>query len=123
MIKLLVLLSTLLIAVPVYSASLTLDWTDNSELEDGTAIERKLGATDDPFAEIGRVGPNVVTHVDFSLDSSTTYCYRVRAFNVTGFSGYSNVGCGTTPDVGVPNTPSALQISVTITITVPLPGP
>jgi len=118
------LMLEMLLPTPLHASSLTLNWTDNSGREDGTAIDRKLGATG-TFAEIGRVGEDVVTYIDKpDLKFKTTYCYRVRAFNTAGLSGYSNEACGTTPDdIGLPNDPSALQISVTITITVPLPPP
>ena len=77
------------------AAQLTLSWTDASENEDGFGVERKTG-TGGTFARITSVASNVSTYTDASLASSTTYCYRVNAFNTAGTSAYTNEICGTT---------------------------
>ncbi len=77
------------------AAQLTLSWTDASDNEDGFAIERKTG-TSGTFARVASVGSNISTYTDASLASSTTYCYRVNAFNTAGNSPYTNEICGTT---------------------------
>jgi hypothetical protein len=77
------------------AAQLTLSWTDASDNEDGFAIERKTG-TSGTFARVASVGSNISTYTDASLASSTTYCYRVNAFNTAGNSAYTNEICGTT---------------------------
>jgi hypothetical protein len=76
-------------------AQLTLTWTDNSTNESGFAIERKTGITG-TFTQIAQVGANITAHTDPNLTAGTSYCYRVRAFNATEYSGYSNESCGTT---------------------------
>jgi hypothetical protein len=78
-----------------YAASLQLSWTDNSANEDGFNIERKLGPGG-TFAVVGSVGANVTSYTDANLTDSTTYCYRVNAFNSAGPSPYSAEVCGTT---------------------------
>lgn len=89
------------------AAQFTLNWTDNSSNESGFRIERATGSG--AFAEIATVPAGVVTYVDAGLPNSTTYSYRVRAFNAAGNSGYSNVSTATTPP---PNTaPSISAIS------------
>jgi subtilisin len=79
------------------AASLTqinLSWADNSNFEDGFKIERWNGGV---FSEIGAVGANVTMYADSGLTPSTTYRYRVRAFNDEGGnSGYSNESSATT---------------------------
>ena len=80
------------------AAMLTLTWTDNSTDELGFAIDRRLGTTG-AFGEIATTGPGVTTYVDATLADATTYCYRVRAFNGAGYSDYSGIACGTTPQV------------------------
>jgi len=78
----------------VNAASFQVSWTDNSQDEDGFSIERKL----DPngtYEVIATVGPNVTFYSDSSLANSTTYCYRVNAFNSAGNSAYTNEVCGT----------------------------
>ena len=77
------------------AAQLTLSWTDASDNEDGFAIERKTG-TSGIFARVASVGSNISTYTDANLASSTTYCYRVNAFNTAGNSAYTNEICGTT---------------------------
>ena len=76
------------------AAQLTLSWTDASDNEEGFGIERRTGTTG--FQRITSVGSNVSTYTDPNLASSTTYCYRVNAFNTAGSSAYTNEICGTT---------------------------
>ena len=77
------------------AGQLTLSWADNSNNEDGFKIERGP-ATTGPFTQIGTVLPNTNSYTDSGLTDATTFCYRVRAFNATGDSGYTNVVCATT---------------------------
>ena len=77
------------------AAQLTLSWTDASDNEDGFGIERRT-TTGGTFARVASVPSNVNTYTDASLASSTTYCYRVNAFNSAGNSAYTNEICGTT---------------------------
>ena len=76
-------------------AQLTLQWTDNSDNEDGFKIERKVGAGG-TFQQIATTGPSAISFADTGLASGTTYCYRIRAFNTAGDSSYTNEACGTT---------------------------
>ena len=39
---------------------------------------------------------NTASYTDVNLPNGTTYCYRVRAYNAGGTSGYSNEQCATT---------------------------
>lgn len=77
------------------AAQLTLSWTDASDNEDGFGVERKTG-TSGTFARVASLSSNVSTYTDANLASSTTYCYRVNAFNTAGSSAYTNEICGTT---------------------------
>jgi FtsP/CotA-like multicopper oxidase with cupredoxin domain len=65
-----------------------LSWMDNSNNETGFRIERATGAG--AFVEIGTVGANVTIFQDTSVQSATTYSYRVIAFDGTGDSLPSN---------------------------------
>lgn len=89
------LLLALAAAVPVsaQAALLAIAWSDNSVDEDGFLVERR-GATG-AFAQIGAVGPNGVAYLDSGVVTGSNYCYRVRAFNATGMSAYTNETCGT----------------------------
>ncbi len=77
------------------AAQLQLTWTDNSNNEDGFKIERGP-ATAGPFAQIATILANTTSYTDSGLADATTFCYRVRAFNSTGDSTYTNVVCATT---------------------------
>jgi hypothetical protein len=43
------------------------------------------------------VGANVTSYANTGLSSNTTYRYRVRAYNASGNSSYSNIASATTP--------------------------
>ena len=86
-------------AVAVNSNRVDLAWTDNSGNETGFTIERALvtnGVTG-PFTAIDGVGANIKTYTDPTVSPSTTYAYRVFAFNGAGNSQPSNVATVTTP--------------------------
>ncbi len=72
-------------------------WTDNSDCEDQFIIQRSPNGSTD-WAEVGTTTANVTTFTDSSLAASTTYWYRVRAMNTTGYSTWSAPGNGTTLD-------------------------
>lgn len=106
------------------AASLTLNWSDNADNETGFIVERadvdELGA---PIAwsEIIRLGADVETFKDLSLEYSTTYAYRVRAYNIAGVSAATNEASGTTEAAPLPELPTA-PTGATVTITVATTG-
>lgn len=71
-------------------SQVTLRWTDNADNEQTYFVERSLSAGGG-FAVIATLGADAVTFTDSAVQSRTTYYYRVRAGNSTGYSGYSNV--------------------------------
>lgn len=83
-----------LAAVTASSTTINLTWTDNSDNETGFRIERKL--VSGSFAEIGTVAAGVTTFGDTGLTPSTQYIYRVRAYNGSGNSSYSDEAGDTT---------------------------
>ena len=85
-------------AIIVSSSRIDLFWSDNSSGESGYHIERKTGAAG-TYSQIASVGPNVETFKIEGLEASTTYYYRVRAFNDQGVSPYSNEVIATTSAV------------------------
>jgi hypothetical protein len=109
------------------TANFTLSWQDNSgnnaqvnDQEDGFEIERRQGATG-TFAQVGTVERNIVQFTDAIAGDpgNVQYCYRVRAFNAAGQSGYSNIACATTPVITVvPSAPSGVNVSISVTVTV-----
>lgn len=87
---------TLLRVDSISKDRMTIEWSDNSNNEDGFAIESCRNKGCSVYREIGRVGANVNTFTDVNLIANTQYYYRVRAFNLGGFSAYSNKATGKT---------------------------
>jgi uncharacterized protein (TIGR02145 family) len=78
-----------LIGSVVSPTQVNLSWTDNSTNETGFKIERRTGSTN--YDVVGTVNQDVLSFSDSGLSSSTTYTYRVYAFNSVGNSlTYSN---------------------------------
>lgn len=119
-------------AVPARPSSLAfngcdLNWTDNSLNESGFKIERlyNLVKQGRKWIQIASVGPNVAS---LASTCPTSGRYRVRAYNSTGHSGYSNVAVGTLkegltdaentpPEVSVTTPGSGEVVNSTFTIT------
>lgn len=74
--------------------SITLEWRDSSDNEIRFYIERMDNSG---FQVIDSVDANVTEYVHDNLDENTLYVYRVRAWNNTGYSAYSNVAELVTP--------------------------
>ncbi len=77
-----------LTAQSVSSSQINLSWADNSGNETGFKIERYTNGGS--FAQIASVGPNVTQYSNTGLTRGTRYWYRVRAFNASADSLYSN---------------------------------
>lgn len=109
-----ILLVALLCLFPALAeaSSNVLTWTDNATNEALFNIERKAeacAAATLSFAEIATVTANVTTFNDALVTEGATYCYRVRATNSAGSSGYSNIAGRTVPFT-VPVAPSGLGV-------------
>ena len=78
------------------AAQLTLTWSDNSVDEQGFAIERRVSPSGS-YGQIATVGANITTYTDTSVVGGTSYCFRARAYNAAGYSGYSNEDCYLAP--------------------------
>jgi hypothetical protein len=63
-------------------AKIVLDWTDNSNNEDGFYIYRGLSPTGLSYYDT--VGVDVTSYIDTGIQSKTTYYYKVCAFNSYG---------------------------------------
>ena len=83
-------------ALAISSNQIDLTWQDNSTNELGFKIERKKGI-DGTYIQIYTVDAGITAYSDISLSPNTTYFYRVRAYNKTGDSEYSNEANATTP--------------------------
>jgi hypothetical protein len=106
------------------SSQIALSWADNSNNETGFRVERSgNGGTN--WSEIAVVGSNVTGFTDNGLLASTAYQYRVRAYNSSGNSSYSNSAAATTgaavsdttpPTVSILNPTSGAKVSGTVGI-------
>lgn len=76
-------------------SKISLTWQDNSNNEDGFKLERKMGEGG-TYSQIVIVSANAEDYSNTGLDPGTTYYYRVRAYNPTGDSNYSNEASTTT---------------------------
>jgi hypothetical protein len=93
--------ATTLLQVPAAPTSLSagstntcavdLKWNDNSDNEAGFEIERSSLSSTFGFAMIQTLGADVESYADTSARNNNTYYYRIRAFNASGYSDYTNV--------------------------------
>ena len=72
----------------------TLSWEDKSTNEDGFKVERKTGGQ--AYEEIASLPAGRETYDDDSAAPATEYSYRVKAFNSSTASAYSNEVSATT---------------------------
>jgi hypothetical protein len=86
-----------LAATAISRTQINLSWADTSNNETGFRIERCKGATCTNFAQIASTSANVTAFSNSGLAKNSTYRYRVRAYNASGNSGYSNIATATTP--------------------------
>ncbi len=91
-----------LLAIAFTPDWINMTWDDNSNNEDGFKVERCEGTTafctshPASWTQIAQTDRNIDYHGDSGLPSSSTFSYRVRAFNVTAHSAYSNTSTATT---------------------------
>ncbi len=79
------------------SSTASLTWTDNANNETHYYVERATTSPSGPYGFPHTLGVNSISYTDYSVFSGQTYYYRVRADNVAGYSGYSNVASTTVP--------------------------
>lgn len=105
------------------SSSIKLTWADNATNETGFKLERSLDGQ--VFSQIATLGENTTSFTDTGLAASTTYFYRVRAYNGIGDSAYSNTAQATTqaavndttpPSVVISSPPNGAKVGTKVTI-------
>ena len=111
---------TRLTATAVSFSGIRLKWQDNSTNETGFEVQRR----DDGSArwiEIRTTASNATSFSDTGLKPTTTYHYRVRAFNSSGASAFSNETSATTLEVFPPTltrfTPTSGPSGTRVTLT------
>jgi PKD repeat protein len=80
----------------VSATQINLLWIDNSLDEYGFQIDRSLDSTN--WSQIDSVDADITIYIDTTVSPNTTCFFRVRAFNGSGSSDYSDVASTTTPD-------------------------
>jgi chitodextrinase len=106
-----------LVALAISSSQINLTWQDNSNNESGFIVQR-ASSSSGPWTQIGLVGANVTSCAHTGLTASTTYYYRVCAFNTSGNSAFAAVTSATTPalpDTSAPSIPSGVTATATST--------
>jgi transcriptional regulator CtsR len=88
----------------VSKSIIELSWTDKADNEEGFKIERKVKGGS--YSQIGTVGRNVTKYTSTGLSANKTYYFRVRAYNASGNSSFSNEVSVTT---SAPSAPSNLK--------------
>lgn len=80
-----------------FANQITLNWSDNSDNEDGFFIQRRVQGGN--WSTISDLGTNQVSFVDNTVLPGTTYDYRIISYGIGGESGPSNISTITTPSI------------------------
>lgn len=80
--------STGLVVASQTLSQVSLSWTDESEVEDGFKLQRKVGNGE--FEDLVTVNQNVTYFNDDTVEERSSYTYRVFAFNLGGETATSN---------------------------------
>lgn len=87
-----------LAAAALSDSEISLTWSDTSSNETGFRLERSANGGN--WTEIAATGGNTTGFTDTGLVASTTYQYRIRAYNSNGNSSYSSISSATTKATG-----------------------
>jgi hypothetical protein len=79
----------------VSSSQIKVEWVDAAGNENRYEVERSLSAAG-PWTVIATTAANATTHTDGSRVVSTTYFYRIRGGNSSGYGAYSPTVSATT---------------------------
>src|SRR5207247_6690333 len=84
-----------LTASAISSSQIKLTWLDNSKSESGFIIQRSTLASR-PWSQTATTRANLISYTNNGLAASTTYFYRICAYNSRGSSSYSATASATT---------------------------
>ena len=101
----------------ITTSSIRLNWTDNSDNEDGFEIFSSL-FLGGPFTTVETTGPGITTFNHTVLNDDTQYFYRVMAFNTGGSSGLLEGSASTL--LKIPDNPTNLTAIANNTCSVDL---
>ena len=91
--------------------TISLQWTDNCNFEEGFRVERDAGTG---FIQIAEVGSDTTTFTDTALQFGVEYSYRVAAFTSSSQSDYTSEVLITSPLIFAPTGLSATVSNSTI---------
>ncbi len=93
------------------STQIALGWKDNSNNETGFNIESKAGGcgSANPWVQNTTKSANATTHTVSGLSPNTTYAFRIKAYDASSDSDYSNCASAKTSASGTPPAPSNLK--------------
>lgn len=103
-----------LTAGAVSTSQINLAWTDNATDETGFKIERCAGVDCTSFSQIATAGANVTSYANTGLAASTSYSYRVRAYNSGGDSDFSNTATAMTQASALPPAAPSSLVAVAV---------
>ncbi|MBI4187595.1 MAG: c-type cytochrome [Chloroflexi bacterium] len=86
-----------LAAIAISAGQVNLNWVDNATNETGYRIDRATNNTFTTNLITVNTAANAINYSDNTVSASTTYYYRLYAFNSAGNSGASNIATVTTP--------------------------
>jgi len=72
----------------ISDTQIRLNWQDNSNIESGFLIERRI--EDEFYCKLAEVNANITCFVDSGIIYGNNYYYRVRAFTTSHNSAYTN---------------------------------
>jgi titin len=104
---------TTLSAVATTTSSILLTWTDTASNETGFTIDRSTDNVN--WSALATTSANVTSYNNTGLTASTTYYYRVRAYNAGAYTSFTSAAWATTAALAVPADPSALSATASQT--------
>ena len=106
-----------LTGIATSSSEIGLQWSDNASDESGFHLERSENGVD--FTMVAALPTNTSGYVDDNLFADTLYWYRVRAWNSSGSSDYSDTAVIAT-DTPLPAAPTGLSATAAGSATITL---
>lgn len=79
-----------LTATAITASRIDLSWTDNASNENSYSVEQSSNGTTG-WAEIATPAANAISYSVTGLAANTSFWFRVRALNGSGYSSYSNI--------------------------------
>ena len=96
----------------VTNRRIDLSWTDNASNETSYFLQRATNSSFTQNLAVTTLSSNATSYQDTTVVPSTTYYYRIRAYNSAGYSAYSNVVTRTTTAAAPPAAPTGLNGTV-----------